>query len=389
MRVRETLWLVVLVLLFAGCGNDTVDNSVDFGPPMTSGETPERESARVIARGSIPAPQAFRFDNPFSSVSFGEGSLWATELLPVENFECNDTGIRRFGSVDGVPVESVACAAPRREISRRLDPETLEVGPRVLPEDVYGRAAFGAGSVWIPRFGGESGEDAVLRLDPDTSEITREFPVESPLSVAFGQGTVWVAGDYGTVYRIGPETNAAVGETRVSDGYIRDLAVGAGAVWVASENPGPGEKTNSSGNELVRLDRETGEVTARTPVGNVGELGGASGVAAGEGAVWVTNTDDEVLRVDPETGAVAARLDLEGCSDIATSPGAVWAACTTSEGSLDTTRLVRIKPETNEVTGSVEVEGYSPYGLEVGGGAVWFTASGPEDSGGVLIRVPL
>ena len=160
-------------------------------------------------------------------------------------------------------------------------------------------------------------------------------------------------------------------------------------MWVASENPGPGEKTNSSGNELIRLDRETGEVAARIPVGNVGELGGgASGVAAGEGAVWVTSTDDEVLRVDPETGAVAARLDLEGCSDIATSPGAVWTACTTSEGSLDTTRLVKINPETNAVTGSLEQQGH-PQGLAIGGGAVWLVTGDSEYSKSTLIRIPL
>ena len=395
MHVRGILLLVVLVLLIAGCGGptETTGPLINTGPPMTSGETPRQESTGVTASGSIPAPQTFRFDNSFASVTFGEGFLWATELLPVENFECDDTGTGWFGTVDAVFVESIACAEPRVEVLRRLDPETLEVGPQVLPESSYSPVAFGAGSVWISRAG--DGGGTVLRLDPDTDEVTREIPVEWPLNIAFGQGTVWVAGDSGTVYRIDPESDAVVGETRVSDGYIRDLAVGEKAVWVTGETSPSGETTGPPGSELVRLDPGTGEVTARIPVNTSDERGdGAGGVAVGEGAVWVTGAEGEVRRVDPETGAVVERLNLDGCSDVVTSPGAVWASCETSEGSVYTTRLVKVDPGTNEVTGSVRVEGYYPYGLEVGGGAVWLTASGPEDpdpedSGGVLIRVPL
>src|SRR5262249_35862422 len=74
-----------------------------------------------------------------------------------------------------------------------------------------------------------------------------------------------------------------------------NVAAGFGSVWV----------TVSGG--LVRLDPATGAAAARITLG-----GRPWGVAVGEGAVWVGNRDDgTVARVDPATNTVAWRVRLD------------------------------------------------------------------------------
>ena len=53
---------------------------------------------------------------------------------------------------------------------------------------------------------------------------------------------------------------------------------------------------------------------------------GASGIAAGEGALWVVNTlDGTVSRVDPVRRRVVATIDVGGLPrGIAVGGGAVW-----------------------------------------------------------------
>ena len=65
------------------------------------------------------------------------------------------------------------------------------------------------------------------------------------------------------------------------------VAAGAGAIWV----------TNTGGNSVSRIDPETNEVRQTIPVG-----GGPAGLAVGGDAVWVANgLDGTVTRIDAET----------------------------------------------------------------------------------------
>ena len=79
--------------------------------------------------------------------------------------------------------------------------------------------------------------------------------------------------------------------------------------------------TDDTDNTLSRIDPAGNVVTATTPVGQ-----GPSAVAAGEGAVWVANTDDgTVIRVDPQTAVATHTIEVGGRPiGIATGEGAVW-----------------------------------------------------------------
>ncbi len=88
--------------------------------------------------------------------------------------------------------------------------------------------ATGFGSVWIA----DDEMQAVVRVDERQEAIVRTYDVGgSPLGVAVGADAVWAASDDGTVVRIDPETDD-VTVVRVG-GAPRVVDVGAGEVWVS------------------------------------------------------------------------------------------------------------------------------------------------------------
>jgi streptogramin lyase len=103
-------------------------------------------------------------------------------------------------------------------------------------------------------------------------------------------------------------------------------------------------------------------------------------LAAGEGALWVANRGDGTLvRVDPGTGRVAARVPLPRTTgqrphQVAVGDGAVWV---TSAGARRGTAnlLWRVDPASNQVTGTLDLgptpAGGIPNSVAAGNGAVW------------------
>ena len=133
-----------------------------------------------------------------------------------------------------------------------------------------------------------------------------------------------------TVSRIDPVTKAVVQTIDVGSGPT-GIAVGNGAVWVA----------NASEGTLSRINVDTNTVVQTIP-----GLQGPRGVAYGEGAVWVATLDDRsVARIDPATGAVVKTIPTGGTpTAIAVGAGSVWV--TNEAGSS----VLRIDPKTNAVT---------------------------------------
>ena len=75
---------------------------------------------------------------------------------------------------------------------------------------------------------------------------------------------------------------------------LGNLDSGFGAVWA----------TDPSKGQVLRLDPRTREVRARIPVG------GEAGVTVGAGAVWAFNDDGRLVRIDPATNRVTDRVAL-------------------------------------------------------------------------------
>src|SRR5206468_1178563 len=151
-------------------------------------------------------------------------------------------------------------------------------------------AAYGA--FWSTVEQGGAGRAVVVRVDARTLRTSiLALPGESE-AVAAGFGSIWVAtcssstskttglcGD-GSVFRIQPSSGEVIASVQVT-GYLYPIAVGEGAVWVASRSP-TGERST-----IVRIDPSTLRVTEVAPV----DFRSVSDIAAGEGFVWMAVND--------------------------------------------------------------------------------------------------
>jgi hypothetical protein len=182
--------------------------------------------------------------------------------------------------------------------------------------------------------------------------------------VAAGEDAIWVAGGGecpGSLWRIDPETNRVVATIAVDNPY--DLAVGEGAVWVlggvCATTPARPDGV-SSGAALYRIDPASNELAATIPLdpprGFLATDTSPSGVAFGEGGIWVSLSYDpstgEVVRVDPRTDEVVTRISARGyAGELTAGAGAVW-VLGHPEYTDETDRgesLHRIDPRTNEL----------------------------------------
>jgi YVTN family beta-propeller protein len=130
------------------------------------------------------------------------------------------------------------------------------------------------------------------------------------------------------------------------------VAVGDGEVWVVNQ-----------------LDRRVSEINPRALalVGSFSVGNGASAAAFGDGSLWVANTiDDSVSRINPNTGKVST-IPLAGQpAGIAVSHEGIWVA------DHSTDQLLLIDPRSDEVTQAQGIGG-APTGVAIGADSVWVT----------------
>jgi YVTN family beta-propeller protein len=141
--------------------------------------------------------------------------------------------------------------------------------------------------------------------------------------------------------------------------------VGLSVGVLLTQGGGSSASASIAPNAVGVIDSDSGEVVSEVPVG------GAPGeVAAGLGAVWVTNANDNtVSRIDSSTNRVVQTIRVGGGpTGVAIGAGAVWVA-NGLEGTVS-----RIDPTTNLEVDKVTV-GNGPSGVAYGEGAVWVTNS--------------
>lgn len=206
---------------------------------------------------------------------------------------------------------------------------------------------------------------------------------QAPAILALGAAAV----AFGLVGCGGGGDGSSVEATIEVDRTPAGIAAGEGAVWVTAVN----------GDTLARIDPATNEVRAEIPVGDSPE-----GVTTGDGFVWVVNQGDGTLsKIDPASNEVVDtvrlgeapgqgpleealglpdRSFLEGFDELAFGEGAVWA--------VGTDGLARVDPESLEVTtwspeqldlGQVVGSPSDPDDVAAGGGRVWLSVAVPND----------
>jgi YVTN family beta-propeller protein len=145
-------------------------------------------------------------------------------------------------------------------------------------------------------------------------------------------------------------------------GRPNGIAYGAGAVWI----------TDSADDLLLRVN-SAAQIIDRIPVG-----GGPAGVTVGGGEVWVANElDGTVSEVNPGAGRQVATISVGiGPDAIAFGFGSVWVANVTAD------TLSRIDAATGQVVAVIQL-GSAPAGIAAGAGAVWVTSQ----QAGELLRI--
>jgi class 3 adenylate cyclase/DNA-binding beta-propeller fold protein YncE len=212
------------------------------------------------------------------------------------------------------------------------------------------------------------GPTSVGVIDPSTDRVVDEIPLGTEASlIAAGEGFVWLADpDTSTLFKIDPETRAIVRRTGIgAEGVPTGIAVGEGSVWLAV-NRGRTLVVLELGPELANLRRQV--VIGRS----LRSLSASESavLTVGEGAVWALEVGQgEVSRIDPGTGHVSVRAGGVDAHSIAVGQGALWLGGNNS--------VTRMDPGTGAILASIPVGGgpSASTAIAVGAGAVWFAGS--------------
>jgi hypothetical protein len=265
-----------------------------------------------------------------------------------------------------------APAAPPAPAARRRQPALLIVAAAVL----LGTAAVAAilSSTEKPSVPARPPLDlaansvASLRVSGRAPEFGIPLPGR-PTDVAAADGTAYVAtveSDALTVLDARSRSRTRTVPLRMTPGAV---AIAEDGVWVADSRRGL----------VVRLAPGYGEPTARisyrrtaTTLPNVGGFRlDPTSLAAGAGAVWLTDGSARLRRLDPGTSRVTSIVASRPLDGVAVGAGAVWAF------SSRRASVVRVDPRTNAVTDIIPIvsrggaEAPFPIGIAANAHGVW------------------
>src|SRR5215472_13485226 len=160
--------------------------------------------------------------------------------------------------------------------------------------------------------------------DERPTVVARIGVAGTPSTIAAGQDAIWVL-SAATLYRIDPQTDRVAGAVRIPGGQYGDVAVTHDAVWVMSAGTGT----------LSRIDPETDRVAGAVRITEQRNPGQDSPVAVTHEAVWVAVFGEigangkvkggSLVRVDPGTMRIAARLPISGIVGLEPGMGSLWA----------------------------------------------------------------
>jgi serine/threonine-protein kinase len=255
-------------------------------------------------------------------------------------------GVWMADFAEGVLWRQAAPGGAVERVTSNGEPRDLAAAGRKVYVAADGKAFSGV----VARY------DAVTGIREDTID-------QLTCAVAAGEGVVWAAG-CPAVQRLstGPGKLRVIAETTVPyadpatvenvRAQIREMAVGAGSLWVLGD---------ARDRRVWRLDARTGKVLATIALGFP-----PRSVAVAGGAAWITDgLHDTVVPVDTRTNRPGAPLKVgRGAAGIAGDGATVWVA-----DALDGA-LTRVDARTRRVVATVHVGGL-PREVAVGGGAVW------------------
>ena len=272
----------------------------------------------ICANRALPYPQY--------GLSLGLGSLWVA---------CRDGGMLQ-----------------------RIDPatgtRTATVGP--VSGDLYAIAA-GAGAVWATQRG-----PAALRIDVGSGTLRNPVLVGESAYVFVAAGSVFVADDLNkTLLRFDPDTGRS-NALSVGDGTSALVTDGRRA-WITNHRDATLERIDLATNTVKRLSKLPGDAPER--------------MVSLAGSLWVTGRGTDLLRVDPDSGAVLATIEVgAGAIDLQQAGGRVWvfapSAADDRRGLPFAERVLEVDPDSNRIVRTIRTRGQVVVnGLASDGTSVW------------------
>ena len=171
-------------------------------------------------------------------------------------------------------------------------------------------------------------------------------------------GHVWTTLGDETAQQLDASTGALEASVATDGTVCTAMDQGYGSLWLAVCDPE---------GRVLRLDPDTGKVLARIPVPEGLHVVEEGSLASGEGFVWVVTLGAErtLLKIDPATNRVVAEVPVEvGVVAARAGEGALWTTNTVTNG------VERRDPSTGRLLASVPTGSGARF-FAVGEGAVW------------------
>jgi streptogramin lyase len=238
----------------------------------------------------------------------------------------------------------------------KIDPRSNRVSRRVRLKPGLFSVTTGFGALWVVNYE----RDSLSRVVPRTSRIRTVRVGAVPFDVLAAFGRVWVtAWEEGTLVELNPRSLRVTRRIRVGP-RPTGLRKAAGAVWV-----GFGRKATA----IARVDPTSGRVE-RVPVG----VRAPSWFMAGTRDLWVQAADNVLVRVDPFSREVRARLSFGRtlAQGSLAGDGTIWVP--DKEQSL----VYRVDPASGRVADSFAAGSGAFFALRAGG-SMWITSYAGND----------
>jgi YVTN family beta-propeller protein len=260
-----------------------------------------------------------------------------------------------------------ASEVPRRSLAV-IDPSTNEVTDSVPLASSAGPVIAFGGAIWTA----SPDDRTLIEIDPQSHKVIGRAGVGiAPHSLAPGDGFLWIGGEeYDPIVQFLPRTGDIAEPAALSGsiaGYSVISAVQGGLWFGGNDEPGVAHFDVAAS----RIDKTSGR--SLTP----------EAIAASDGAVWVVDRfGQEVVRLDPATGAVLDRVPL---GSPIPSLGASTVHTPLSNALLDASglwvsdalegKLWRIRPAESSIRSVISV-GQGALALTSGAGSVWVANRG-------------
>jgi len=181
-----------------------------------------------------------------------------------------------------------------------------------------------------------------------------------------------------------------VGDPIPVGAYPNAVAVGEGAVWVSVRDAG------SEGGQILRLDPRSGDIEARIQMEILpGWEFGGGGIAAGAGRLWVSGRRSQseggcceatIVAIDPVSNSIVREVPfgLGSGADVWVDGDDVWVLTfTEGNGSM---RLLRVNATTYDVMATIELPTTWAQQVFTSGGSVWVHGTKPDARGPVEVN---